>query len=112
MKNNIKYSMPLIGITGVLFGRVLNRVLTSYIGDKGSNMAFAISGTIVIFSILVLIAMKYYMAAIISVIVSIPLIVGGIGLYFNNMDLVGLSILLMIIIYPITAKVAKKKTNK
>lgn len=111
MKKNTKYTTALIGILGVLFGRILNRVLSSYFGDKGSNIAFAIAGAIVFGAILILIAMKYYMAAILSVIGSIPLIVSGIGLYLNNMDMVGLGILLIFIIYPITVKVIKNKIN-
>lgn len=108
MKNNTKNKLMLIGVLGVLFGRILNRVVYRYMGDKGSNIAFAISLAIVFSAILILVVMKYYMAAIMSSIGSIPLIVGGIGLYLNNMDLVGLGILLIFIIFPILIKVIPK----
>jgi len=108
MKNKQKYLMSMIGIFGVLFGRILNRVLSNYFGNKGSNIAFAISGAIVLCVILILVIKKYYIAAVLSVIAFIPLIVAGIGLYLNNMNIVGFGILLIFIIYPITIKVIKK----
>jgi hypothetical protein len=57
--------------------------------------------------LLAIIMRKYFTAAGLFIL-SIPLIVGGIGLSLNDMDLVGLSILLIFIIYPITIIVAKK----
>lgn len=104
--------VSLIGIVSVLFGRIINRVLFSYFGNRGSNIAFTISGTIIFFAILILIVMKYYMAAVLSVVGSIPLIISGIGLYLNNMEVVGLGILLIFIILPITTKLIKNKSDR
>jgi hypothetical protein len=113
MKNKIKYWMGSIGILGVLLGRILNRVLSNYFGDNASNLVVAVSVAIVLCMILLLIAMAHYIAAIELLVMVIPLIISGIGLYLNNMDLVGLGILSVFIIYPILIKVIPKlKRNK
>lgn len=108
MKNKVKYWLGVIGIFGVLIGRVLNRVLTTYVGSNASNIVVAASITIVFCVILLSVVMSHYFTAIMLFIMAIPLIISGIGLYLNNMDLVGLGILLIFIIYPILIKVIPK----
>lgn len=108
MNKKIKCKMTLICLLGVFLGPIINRMLSNYFGDNGSNIAMAVSGTIVVCAILILIVIGYYMVAIISVVMAIPMIVGGIGLYLNNMDAVGFGILLIFIIYPVLIKVIPK----
>lgn len=108
MKNKIKYWMSSIGVLGVLFGRILNRVLEKYYGDNASNVVVAVAVAFWFCLVLLFIAMKQYITAIMLFIMIIPLIVSGIGLYLNNMDLVGLGILLIFIILPILIKVIPK----
>lgn len=111
LKNKRKYIFMLICICSVLFGRVLNRILSNYFGDNGSNIAFAIGATAVICAILIAVVMGYYKGAFQLIIMSIPMGVGGVGLYLNNMDMLGFSILLMCVIYPIMIKVTKKSKS-
>lgn len=108
MDRKVNYRMTLICILGIIFGSFINKVLSSHWGNKGSNIAMAVSGTIVFCGILILIFMKYYTIAIISIVMAIPLIVGGIGLYINNMNIVGCGIVLIFIIYPVLLKVIPK----
>lgn len=108
LKNKTKYWMGLIGILGVLLGRILNRMLSTYFGNNSSNILMALTGSTIFCAILILIVMKHYLFAILSVVMAIPLIIGGIGLYLNNMDLVGIGILSIFIIYPILIKVIPK----
>jgi len=109
MKKKDKYIMSTIGIFGVLFGRILNRVLSEYFGyNNGAVIAISVAVVILLGAILVLIAKGYYIVAIIYVVMTIPLIVGGIGVYLENMILIGLSILVFIIILPILIKVIPK----
>ena len=108
MKDKIKYWMGSIAILGVLVGRILNRVLTNHFGDNASNLIVAVSVAIVLCVILLLITTAHYIEAIALLVMLIPLIISAIGLYLNNMDLVGLGILLVFIIYPILIKVIPK----
>ena len=108
MKNKIKYWMPSIGILGVLLGRILNRVLTDYFGNDSSNIVAAVCIAIGFCIILLLIAMKQYFTATMLFIMEIPAIIIGIGLYLNNMDLLGLGILSIFVIYPLLIKVIPK----
>lgn len=108
MKNKAKYWLGAIGVLGVLLGRVLNRVLTTYVGSNASNIVVAASIAIVFCVILLSVVMSQYFIAIMLFIMAIPLSVSGIGLYLNNMDLVGLGILLIFIIFPILIKVIPK----
>lgn len=108
MKNKFKYWLVAIGIFGVLLGRILNRILISYFGNNASNIVVAISIAVVFCVILLSVVMAHYFTAIMLFIMAIPLSVSGIGLHLNNMDLVGLGILLIFIIFPILIKVIPK----
>lgn len=108
MKNKAKYWLGAIGVFGVLLGRILNRVLTTYVGSNASSIVVATAITIVFCVILLSVVMSHYFIAIMLFIMAIPLSVSGIGLYLNNMDLVGLGILLIFIIFPILIKVILK----
>jgi intracellular septation protein A len=111
MNRKIKYSMASIGILGVLFGRFLNRELTHYFGNNASNIIVAICLAVIFCVILLSIIMKQYITGIGLFVISIPLIVGGLGLYLDNMELVGLGILLIFIIYPAMIIVIKRFRN-
>lgn len=108
MKNKVKYWVGVIGILGILLGRILNRILTDYVGSKASNIIVAVSITIIFCVIVLSIIMSQYSTAIMLFIMVIPLIISGMGLYLNNMDIVGLGILSIFIIYPILIKVISK----
>lgn len=98
MKNEAKFWMILICLLGIFAGRIFNRVLSNYFGNNGSNIAISISLTIVLCGIVMLFIKGYNRVAIVSSVFLVPLVVGGIGLYSNNMDVVGLSIVLFFII--------------
>lgn len=102
--NGNKFQTVFICIFGVLFGRILNRVLTTYFGNNGSNIAISIAGGIIICAILYLVIKGYYKAAIQSIVIMIPLFIGGIGVYLNNMHMIDFS-LIVIIICPILVKI-------
>ncbi|MPN41315.1 hypothetical protein SDC9_188858 [bioreactor metagenome] len=108
MNRKAKYSMSSIAILGVLVGRLLNRVLTHYFGNNASNLIVAICLAVVFGAILLSIVMKQYATGIGMFVISIPLLIEGIGLYLNNMDLVGLGILLIFIVCPIMMIVIKR----
>lgn len=111
MNKKTKYSLSSIGVLGVLFGRFLNRELTHYIGNSASNLVVTICITVIFCVILISIIMKQYITAIGLLVGSIPLIVAGVGLYLNNMDLLGLGILLIFIIFTIMMIVTKRFKN-
>lgn len=108
MNSKTKYWMGLIGIIGVLTGRILNKVLPNYFGNNGSNIVVIIAELVVICGFLTLIVMKLYKAAIITSVMVVPVIIMGIGLYFDNMDIMGLGLLSFFIMSPILLKVIKK----
>ncbi|AOR23443.1 hypothetical protein [Clostridium taeniosporum] len=108
MENKRKYILISIGICGVLFGRIFNRILSIYFGNNSSNVVFGVATAVVLCAILISIVMGYYKGAIQLIIISLPMIIGGIGLYRDNMDMVGFSLLIALIMYPILIKVMKK----
>lgn len=108
MKNKFKYSIPSISIFGVLFGRILNRELTRYFGNNASNIVVAICIAIVFYVILLTIIMKQYITAIGLFVMATPLIICGIGIYRDNIGLMGMGILSVFIIYPIFIKIVKR----
>lgn len=112
MDKKTKYSISSICILGVLFGRFLNRELTHYFGNNTSNIIVAICLAVIFCVILLSIIMKQYITGIGLLVLSIPLIIEGIGLYLDNMELVGFGILLIFIICPIMIIVIKRFRNK
>lgn len=106
MKNNGKKLITL-GILGVLLGRILNRVLPNYFGNNGSNVVIAISAASLVYLIILASVKGYYRGAVQLFVMSIPMFVAVMGLYVDNMDLLGLGILLVFIIYPIMIFVLK-----
>lgn len=108
MKKKDKYIMSAIGIFGVLFGRILIGVLSEYFGYNGPVIAMSVAVVIVLGGILVLVAKGHYQVAIIFLVMSIPLIVGGIAIYLDNAILVGFSLLLFFIIQLIIIKFVPK----
>lgn len=108
MQDKIKNWIFTSTILGIILGRIINRVLSNHFGDKASNTIVALLVTIIFCVILLLITMAQYIIAIMLFIMSIPLIISGIGLYLNNMNLVGIGIFSIFIIYPILIKVITK----
>lgn len=108
MRNKTNYWMALICILGVLVGRILNRVLSSYFWNNGSTIVVAVSGAIALCVILIIIARGHYKSAIILFIMAIPIFIIGIGLYMDNINVVELGIISVFIIYPILIKVLPK----
>jgi hypothetical protein len=108
MKNRLKAWIPIIGIIGVILGRIVNKLLSSYFGDNSSNVVVAISVAIAFVVILLAIAMAQYFIVIMMFIMTIPLTISGIGLYLNNMYLMVGGIVSIFIIYPILIKIIPK----
>ena len=108
LENKRKYILIAIGICGVLFGRSLNRILSIYFGINSSNIVFGAAAAVGLCIILISIVKGYYKGTIQLVIISLPMIIGGVGLYRDNMDIVGFSILIALIMYPILIKIMKK----
>lgn len=106
MDNKNKYWMGLVGIIGVLFGRILNRVLGDKFGGNGTFIMMASVLTIIFIGIMALIVMKHYIGAVISFVMTLPVIIMGIGVYMSNIDIIGLGLLLLFfIIMPILIKI-------
>lgn len=108
IKNKIKELMIIIGILGVLLGRILNSVLSRYVGDSSSNIILSVVLTIFLCVILFLIISKYYIIAILLVAISSPIIIANIGLLFKNKWLEGVGILLFFILLLFMPKFIKK----
>jgi len=109
MKKKDKYIMSTIGIFGVLFGRILNRVLSEYFGYNNSAVIIMSVVLVSLLGIIIgLIAKGYYIGAIIFLVMFMPLLGIGIGAYLDNRILVVLSLLLFIIILLILLKIVPK----
>lgn len=113
MNKKRKYLLMSVGIFGILLGRVLNRVLSIYFGNDSSNIVISVSGVIIICTILISIIMGYFRGALQLFLITIPMIIAGIGVYLNNMDVAEIGIIIALIFYPIFAIIMKRlKPNK
>ncbi|WP_160680631.1 hypothetical protein [Clostridium sp. C8-1-8] len=111
MKNDVKFKFILVSLIGVLLGRIINRILFNYFGDSGSNMLFSICLVIMFIAIGILAVLKHYLLATMFLILSVPFCISGIGLYLDNMNLVGIGILLIAITVFILIKILPKFIN-
>jgi len=108
IKNKTKELMVIIGILGVLLGRILNSVLSRYVGNNSSNIILSVALTIFLCVILFLLISRYYIVAILLLIIGSPIIIANIGLFFNNKWLEGIGILLFFIVFLFMPKFIKK----
>ena len=102
-------NIVLVSTFGIIVGRVLNRVLPRYFGNKGLNIFIIILMAFVLSGILYLALMKYYMAAIMMVIMIIPFAIGAVGIILDNMILLSIALGFICIVNPILIKVITKK---
>ena len=83
----MKKKMSSIGILGVFFGIFMNRILTARYGNNGSIILASIALTIVVISMLFIVAMKKYMVALLSLFMVLPGIIMLIGIIIDNLYL-------------------------
>ena len=108
MKKINKY----LGVLSVLLGIILSRFMVAKYGEN-SRIAL-ITICLILLSIIIgwLIINKKYLDSIITTAISIPILIGGIGLYLDNLRLSELGIALLIITIPIMIKVKKYLIKK
>jgi uncharacterized membrane protein YoaK (UPF0700 family) len=90
-----------LSLFGIIFGRILNRLLSSYFGANGSTaLITTIAVIFLIFDLYYLIRTRLF-AALVIFIFAFPLIIGAIGMCLDNMTVVLCSICSNFIIIPI-----------
>jgi len=108
----MKKKMSSIGILGVFFGIFMNRILTARYGNNGSIILASIALTIVVISMLILVAMKKYMVALLSLFMVLPGIIMLIGIIIDNLYLGGIGLILLFVGIPIMIKIIPKLKEK
>lgn len=108
MKDKLK---PL-GILVVLSGMSLSKYMGSKYGVNG-RIAAGISGLVIAFiAIIILICMKEYSAALLSIFVLVPLIVILIGIYLNNVYVVLAGVILLIVFMKMIQKLLPRFSKR
>ena len=93
-----------LSIFGVLFGRILNRVLSSYFGMKGPIALVTTIAVIFLVWDLYYLVRRRFFAALLIFIFTLPELIGAIGMCLDNMIVILCSICSIFIIYPIFIK--------
>lgn len=108
MKDKVKY----VGIMGVFFGIVMNRILTARYGNSGSIILASVALTLVVISMIIIIIMKKFLEALILLPIVLPGIIMFIGIFIDNLYLGGVGLISLIIALPIMIKVTPKLKDK
>lgn len=108
MKDAIKSNIFWICMSGMIVGRIASRILTNYFGLDGHNIVGTVAAGIVFCSIIWLFITRQYFWALVSMVVSIPLVIGLTGMYLDNTHIMDIGILLVFIMYPILIKIIPK----
>lgn len=113
MNNKIKKALPSLCLLGVPLGRIINRILTHYYGRNTTAkietvyIVSLICATL-IFAVILSAFMKQHATAVGLFIMTIPFIVMWAGMYQDKIELTGLGIALIFIIYPIMIFIMKR----
>ncbi|MBL4932372.1 hypothetical protein [Clostridium paridis] len=105
---NMKY----VGLLGVIFGVLLSRFLGNYFGNSSQVMAMFVVVTCALFIIIALFVKKFYLGAIIMLSITLPLIIGAIGMYLDNLYMILGGIVLFFVTLIIAVVIAKRATEK
>jgi len=108
MKDKVKY----VGIIGVFFGIVMNRILTARYGNSGSIILTSVALTLVVISMIIIIIMKKFLEALILLPIVLPGIIMFIGIFIDNLYLGGVGLISLMIALPIMIKVTPKLKDK
>ncbi len=108
MKDKVKY----VGIMGVFFGIVMNRILTARYGNSGSIILASVALTLVVISMIIIIIMKKFLEALILLPIVLPGIIMFIGIFIDNLYVGGVGLISLMIALPIMIKVTPKLKDK
>ncbi len=108
MKDKVKY----VGIMGVFFGIVMNRILTARYGNSGSIILASVALTLVVISMSIIIIMKKFLEALILLPIVLPGIIMFIGIFIDNLYVGGVGLISLMIALPIMIKVTPKLKDK
>ncbi|GEM_PF-498212 len=109
IKDKVKY----VGIMGVFFGIVMNRILTARYGNSGSIILASVALTLVVISmIIIIIIMKKFLEALILLPIVLPGIIMFIGIFIDNLYVGGVGLISLMIALPIMIKVTPKLKDK
>ncbi|WP_346848228.1 hypothetical protein [uncultured Clostridium sp.] len=108
MKDKVKY----VGIMGVFFGIVMNRILTARYGNSGSIILASVALTLVVISMIIIIIMKKLLEALILLPIVLPGIIMFIGIFIDNLYVGGVGLISLMIALPIMIKVTPKLKDK
>lgn len=98
-----KKSINGFGIIAVLVGLILSKFLGSYFGGNAQLMAMSICALITVLVIIIMIFQKYYLASLLMFILALPVFIGIVGAYLDNLyimigSIVAIFVVLFIII--------------
>ncbi len=108
IKDKVKY----VGIMGVFFGIVMNRILTARYGNSGSIILASVALTLVVISMIIIIIMKKFLEALILLPIVLPGIIMFIGIFIDNLYVGGVGLISLMIALPIMIKVTPKLKDK
>lgn len=108
MKDAIKSNIFWICMSGIIVGRIASRILTNYFGLDGHNIVGTVAAGIMFSAVIGLFITRQYLWGIVFLIMSLPLVIGLIGMYLDNTHVMGIGILLVFIMYPILIKIIPK----
>jgi len=108
LKDKVKY----VGIMGVFFGIVMNRILTARYGNSGSIILASVALTLVVISMSIIIIMKKFLEALILLPIVLPGIIMFIGIFIDNLYVGGVGLISLMIALPIMIKVTPKLKDK
>lgn len=108
LKDKVKY----VGIMGVFFGIVINRILTARYGNSGSIILASVALTLVVISMIIIIIMKKFLEALILLPIVLPGIIMFIGIFIDNLYVGGVGLISLMIALPIMIKVTPKLKDK
>ena len=109
---NIEKKMNIISILGVFLGIFTNRVLIAKYGNSGSVMIASIALIAIVVPIIYLVIKKKYKQTLVLLFMVLPGIVMWIGIYMDNMYLMGGGFISLFITIPIMVKIEPKLNNK
>ncbi|GKX68624.1 hypothetical protein [Inconstantimicrobium mannanitabidum] len=107
MRDKIKHWIPTVGILGVLLGRILNRNLTSTFGNSASSNIVFVLCSIIFLILLIQLIRRKYKEAIAIFLMLIPVILMGVGMYYDNLIIGFLGLILLVAILPIVRKIGE-----
>ena len=104
----MKDKFMFISILGILVGRILNRILSSYFGVNGPlALVFTIVALFMVCDLYFLIRRRFFATLVIFIFV-LPMLIGFIGMFMDNYAILDCGIVSIFIIYPIFTRWIKR----